>query len=52
MLVWACRLSTHMLEQIARDTTGSALTVADRFSLSLTHGLGHGAVHSLFFFVW
>lgn len=46
-----CRLSIRVLEQIARDETGGALTVADRFSLAFTHGLGHGAVHSFFLFV-
>lgn len=46
------RLCTAVLEQLARDSTGSALTLADRFSLAFTHGLGHGTVHSLFFFVW
>lgn len=44
-------LSVNVLEKIARDETGGSLTISDRFSLSLTHGFGHGAVHSLFFFV-
>jgi anterior pharynx defective protein 1 len=33
------------------EHAGASLTVADHFSLSLTHGLAHASVHSLFFFV-
>jgi anterior pharynx defective protein 1 len=41
------------LEAAAREAphAGAALTAADRFALSLTHGLAHAGVHSIFFFV-
>jgi hypothetical protein len=36
---------------VARERGDLELSVADRFSLALTHGFSHAAVHSAFFFV-
>lgn len=49
-LLWRFhRLSLRALEWVAglEEHAGAALTVADHFSLALTHGLAHASVHSV-----
>lgn len=47
------RISLRALEYVAglREHAGASLTVTDHYSLSLTHGLAHSIVHTLFFCV-
>lgn len=45
------RRGLHMLERQARALGYARLTAVDQLSLSLAAGLGHGAAHSLVFFL-
>ena len=54
VLLWRFhRLSLRALEYVSglQEHAGASLTVSDHYSLSLTHGLAHSIVHSLFFCV-
>lgn len=45
-----CRLSVRVLNRIALEQQDAPLTLADHFSLALSYGFSHAAVHSAFFF--
>jgi anterior pharynx defective protein 1 len=42
-------LIKHLVQRAPRHRFGAKFTVADHFSISLTHGISHSIIHTLFF---